>query len=337
MPHRLVQLIRTAQHDGENTPMIAWTVPIEPTGDGDLLTLAEAPEPEPQAHELLVRVDAFAPNPGDLAALPNSAPGTIPGWDGSGVVLRPAADGTGPTTGERVAFLGLTGGWAQHRAVPSRWTAAAPADAPVENLATLPVPATSALRALRRLGSLVGRRVLVTGATGAVGRHAVQLAARSGAHVVAVARDRTRHDELRRLGAHETHRHIDTVSVPVHGAIDMVGGQTLVDAYGLLDPGGTVIALGHGAQEGEHFPFGTFVADPSTADRSITSFFLANEPAIDSELAFLAAAELDPLPVETRPWTELGEWIGAGSPRDAGRVLFRVDHGRQERGHLPPG
>ncbi len=84
------------------------------------------PEPEPADNELLVRVEAFAPNPGDIAALA----GTIPGRDGSGTVLRSAADGRGPRPGDRVLFLGLAAHrWALHRAVPLSTAAPAPADA----------------------------------------------------------------------------------------------------------------------------------------------------------------------------------------------------------------
>ncbi|MHC9043207.1 alcohol dehydrogenase catalytic domain-containing protein [Microbacterium saperdae] len=84
-------------------------------------------EPSLFPHELLVRVEAFAPNPGDLASLPEVPAGSIPGWDGAGVVLEPAADGASPQqVGDRVLFLGLGArGWAQRRAVPHAVAAAA--------------------------------------------------------------------------------------------------------------------------------------------------------------------------------------------------------------------
>ncbi|XVQ87953.1 hypothetical protein ACQP2K_11185 [Microbispora siamensis] len=64
--------------------------------------------------------------------------------------------------------------------------------------------AASALRALHRLGPILGRRVLVTGAAGGVGRYTVQLARLGGAHVVASTGDPGAHgDGLRALGAHE--------------------------------------------------------------------------------------------------------------------------------------
>ncbi|MCM3778695.1 zinc-binding dehydrogenase [Microbacterium hydrocarbonoxydans] len=304
--------------------MRAW---MKDSGAPGGLTLAEVPHPVPGSDELVVRVDAFAPNPGDLAALPGLPDGAIPGWDGSGVVVEPAADGNGPRVGERVVFLSLaSAGWAEHRAVPHAMTARASTAISAEHLATLPVPATSALRGVRRLGSVLGRRVLIVGATGAVGRVAVQIAARSGAHVVAVARDADQHRDLRRLGASETHRTVESVRGRVHGALDTIGGEQLVAAYALLDAGGTVIALGHAAGADEVFPYGAFVADPSTANRSITSFFLGAEPDLVPDMTYLAAdRDLDVGPLDVRSWTELGDWVSAGGPRSRGRVVFRVD------------
>ena len=305
--------------------MLAWTTtPDNPGG----LALREVPRPVASPDELLVRVEAFAPNPGDIAALSDAPDGSIPGWDGSGVVISPAADGNGPQAGERVLFLGLSAqGWAQHRAVPRAMTAVAPPVVPFEQLATLPVPATTALRALRKLGSILGRRILIVGATGAVGRIAVQLAVRSGARVVAIARDQRRHHELKMLGAEEVYATVGEVSERVHGALDMIGGQELVGAYSLLKPKGTVIALGHAAGAAEHFPYGSFVADSTTADRSISSFFLGSEPDLVEEMTYLAAdPNLNFGDIDVRPWATLPQWIEAGTHRDEGRVVFRVDH-----------
>ncbi|WP_405090124.1 hypothetical protein OG767_20925 [Micromonospora sp. NBC_01392] len=45
-------------------------------------------DPEPLPYETLVRIDAFAPNPGDIVGLDDVTPGTVPGWDGSGAARR---------------------------------------------------------------------------------------------------------------------------------------------------------------------------------------------------------------------------------------------------------
>jgi hypothetical protein len=50
-------------------------------------------------------VQAFAPNPGDLASLATVEPGSVPGWDGAGTMLRNAPNGNGPEEGQSVIFL----------------------------------------------------------------------------------------------------------------------------------------------------------------------------------------------------------------------------------------
>jgi NADPH:quinone reductase-like Zn-dependent oxidoreductase len=76
-------------------------------------------------------------------------------------------------------------GWAQRRAASTDNIAVLPDSVEFHAAAALPVAGVTALQALRALGPVVGRRVLITGASGGVGRFAVQLAARAGAHVIA--------------------------------------------------------------------------------------------------------------------------------------------------------
>ncbi|MGV8858703.1 zinc-binding dehydrogenase [Rhodoglobus sp.] len=293
------------------------------------LSFRELPDPPQREDEALIQVQAFAPNPGDLAALATAEPGSVPGWDGAGTVLRSAPNGSGPEEGQSVIFLGSHGGWAQMRSVPTATIAVTPNGADPALMSAIPVPVTSALRALRGLGSLLGRRLLVVGANSAVGAAAVQLAARSGAHVVAIARDQVAHERIRQLGAAEVHATMDTVSLPVFAALDVVGGPHLVAAYSLLAPGGTVIALGHSAGQDEHFPFGAFVADSMSFDRSISTFFLGSQSGLASEMAYLAAdvyvgrhviEDLD-----QRSWTDLGPWVAGGGVRSTNRVVFLID------------
>ncbi|GAA1134159.1 zinc-binding dehydrogenase [Arthrobacter flavus] len=293
------------------------------------LSFCELPDPLQREDEALIQVQAFAPNPGDLAALATAESGSVPGWDGAGTVLRRAPNGSGPEEGQSVIFLGSNGGWAQLRSVPTATVAVTPSGADPALMSAIPVPVTSALRALRGLGSLLGRRLLVVGANSAVGAAAVQLAARSGAQVVAIARDQAVHERIMQLGAAEVHATMDTVSLPVFAAVDVVGGPHLVAAYSLLAPGGTVIALGHAAGHGEHFPFGAFVAGPTSFDRSISTFFLGSQNGLDSEMEYLAAevhagrhtiGDLD-----QRPWADLGPWVADGSVRSTSRTVFLVD------------
>src|SRR5262245_65655556 len=96
------------------------------TPDGPVpAEIREVEEPEPAPHELLLEVRATSLNRGELALLPNR-PGWRPGQDVAGVVLRPAADGSGPPAGTRVAAVVDQGRWAERVAAATNRTAGLP-------------------------------------------------------------------------------------------------------------------------------------------------------------------------------------------------------------------
>jgi NADPH:quinone reductase len=161
--------------------------------------MSDVPDPEPAPHEVLVEVRAASVNFLDVAYREQTlAPGGIPGVDAAGIVLAPAADGAGPAAGSRVVTFATCGAWAQRRVAPVADTAVVPDGVDLAAAAALPGAGVTALQALRRLGPLFGGRVLVTGASGGVGRFAVQLAALAGAHVVAAVGGAARGAGLRR-------------------------------------------------------------------------------------------------------------------------------------------
>lgn len=226
---------------------------VDPSVEGRL-RLGDAPEPEPRADQVLVAVRHIALNYGDLRGAQARPAGFVPGWDASGVVLR-AASGGGPAEGTRVVTtMGSQGGWAERRAVDLDELAVVPEAIDLGAASTLPVAGVSALRALRRSGALLGRRVLVTGASGGVGRFAVQLAALGGAHVIASVGSTARGEGLRALGAAEVVVGLDGVASPIHVVIDSVGGSQLVKVWGLLGEGGVVQCIGTTSQEPAAFP-----------------------------------------------------------------------------------
>jgi NADPH2:quinone reductase len=214
---------------------------LQSTTTAPYLELADAAEPAPRSDEALVAVRAFSLNRGEVLDLPRTPPGTVAGWDLAGVVERAAPDGSGPSAGARVVGLVPAGAWAQFAAVPTDSLAVIPEQVPDEQAATLPTAGLTALCALEAAGLVLGKRVLVTGATGGVGRMAIQLARESGARVTALVRDAAASQEaLERLGAAEV---TEEMSGDFDVVVDAVGGSTFGLAIEHLRPHGVLVNL----------------------------------------------------------------------------------------------
>lgn len=283
------------------------------------LRLAETADPVPGADQALVAIRAITFNVGEVTDLAQRhQPGVVPGWDAAGVVVRPAADGSGPPAGARVVTFGWAGGWAELRAVSTAEVAVVPAAVDLGAASTLPAAGVTALQVLRALGSVLGRRVLVTGASGGVGRFAVQLAALAGAEVVASVASPDRAAGLAGLGAAEVVVGLQNLSAPVHAIMDAVGGPQLAEALMHLESGGVVQWFG--LASGEAIP----LAEPQRRGRSwrAESFVFATPVGADLSylVRLLAAGQLDP---------QIG-WRGAWdrAPEAARALLARELTGR---------
>ncbi|MFW6693923.1 NADP-dependent oxidoreductase [Streptomyces sp. MAR4 CNX-425] len=217
-------------------------------GGPEAVTIADVAVPEPGAGQVRIKVAAAALNPvdgGTRGGAFGAAPGgahTGFGWDVAGTVDAVGA-GAGWAAGDAVVALvhgpaKPLGTHAEYVVVDGDAVAAAPTTADPVHAATLPLNALSADQALGLLELPPGASLLVTGAAGALGGYAVQLAARRGVTVTGLARPADE-DLVRSLGAEFT-------TAPADGGYDAVldaavlGGET---ALRWTRDGGTYAAV----------------------------------------------------------------------------------------------
>jgi NADPH:quinone reductase-like Zn-dependent oxidoreductase len=182
---------------------------------GERGSVRELAVPEPEAGEVLVRVKAASVNAIDWMVAKGFLKDRvehrfplIPGVDVSGVVERVGTGVDGFAAGDVVygfsmkPFFGA-GTFAEFTALPAGGIAPRPSSVDDEGAAALPHTALTAISSVEVVDPQDGQVVLVVGASGGVGSSVTQLAARRGAHVVAVTRAKNA-EYVRSLGASET-------------------------------------------------------------------------------------------------------------------------------------
>ena len=220
-------------------------IEVSEYGGPEVLRVGERDEPASGPGQVVVRVRAANVNPTDLGARTGHGPRGVPdppfvlGWDFAGDVEE---------TGERVVGMiqwydaeGSVGAYAEAIAVDPDWIVPLPEGLDYVDAATIPLNALTAVQGLELLALPDSTTLLVTGASGAVGGFAVQLAKQAGHRVIATASDG---DEawVSSLGADEVlPRDADLGSIePVPAVFDAVPlGEPALAA---VEDGGTVVS-----------------------------------------------------------------------------------------------
>jgi NADPH2:quinone reductase len=297
----------------------------DPSAPGRI-AIRDVPEPVPAPGEVLVEVRAFSINRGEVRMLGTAADGWRPGWDFAGILQADVEHGL--PAGSRVVGIRQGGTWAERVAVLQGWIAELPDGVSFAQGAALPTAGLAALRMLRLGPAILGRRVLVTGASGGVGRFAIQLAHLGGADVTALVSSRSaRAAGLRELGADEVVSDIGQLRGRFDLILESVGGDTLGRLVSMMDPQGTLVMFGNSSDEPTTFNVRDVYNGALVRLQGFELFFGVDP--FGRDLGYLATlvaeGKLDPQLAGELSWEEMPEAIERLRNRDvAGKVALTL-------------
>ena len=280
-------------------------------GGPEVLRYEDVEQPTPSTGEVRIRVAASAFNAADngmragFLPIPIVLP-HVPSYDVSGTIDALGESVSDLQVGDAViGFLPMErdGGAAEYTIVPADRLVAAPTTIPLADAAALPSVALTAWQALFDDGALeAGQRVFINGAGGVVGKYAIALANRAGAHVVATATSLSR-EAVQAAGADEI---IDYTTTNVLTAIDQPVDVLLNLAP--IDPAQFTALVTLVRDGGKVVSTTAFMATPSDESRGVTAatvFVVPNRKRLTELVALVDKGELRVEVTRRIPLTEL--------------------------------
>ena len=328
------------------------------------LAMVERPTPTPAPGEALLRVDACGFCHHDRLVMAGAlrrgvAPGVILGHEIAATVVSAAADVADWQPGDRVVSLltaacgqcdrcragrehrcrvgagighGRDGGFAEYVALPASALVRIPEGMLAEQAALLACPAGVALNAVNAAAITAGDTVVVTGAGGGLGVHAVQLAAQRGAQVIAATTSPAKTPLLESLGAApviEVDADTDLAAI-VMALTDDAGADVVIDTVGPPVWPAALRCLGQygrlalvGDVSGAATPVS--LAELIFRDLRVMGIAGVNRDTLMQAVGLAAAGELHPIVSQTLPLTAAGvgeAWRVVGERLVAGRVVL---------------
>jgi NADPH:quinone reductase len=315
-------------------PQTIRAIVVDPAAPGRL-AIKPVELRDPDRDEVSVKVTAISLNRGETRrAVQQAEPGWQPGWDFAGVVETAAADGSGPKARTRVVGILPNGAWAERVNCRSHAVAALPNAVSDAQASTLPVAGLTALHALRQGGLLLGRKVLVDGASGGVGHLACQLAYAAGALVWGHVRREEHRAEIAGWCGGRVVVGSDLLAAKENGPywliLDSVGGSALSAAMGMLAPNGTCVTFGISEAGTANVESRTFFGTGGARLYGLTLFHeLMRVERASIGLALLAgeieAGRLTPQIAVEAGWSEIGAIAQRLIDRDfTGKAVLHV-------------
>jgi NADPH:quinone reductase-like Zn-dependent oxidoreductase len=244
-------------------------------GGPEQLRLEDAPDPQAQAGQVLIRVRAAGINPADLVRLSgrlgSAALPYIPGTDVCGEVESVGAGVTHVKKGDRVFGRALTGGYAEKTCVAGGDAVQLPANLSFEEGAAIPIPFYTAYHALHAKAAIKsGETALVSAGGGGVGVAAIQLAKLAGARVLTTVGSKEKAERTRALGADLAinYREQDFVAEAqkftggkgVDVIVENVAADNLAKDFTAIAVNGRIVLVGAGTGKSADATFGVFGA-----------------------------------------------------------------------------
>jgi NADPH:quinone reductase len=255
----------------------------------------------------------------------------IPGVEAAGIVRSSERFAAGERVWLRGRGLGIrtNGTWCELIDAPDEAVEKLPDEIPMTLGSAFFSPCTSAWVAIHDVARLQpGERLLVTGASGAVGSVTVQLALAMGARVHALVRDAPQTQQLPAGSAPVLAEHLgdSSLSAAFDVLIDTVGGPVLAAALPCVAPGGRAVLVGYTGGHAVTLDLPTFMQrDVALLPLNMMRREPAGRAAVPELLEQLADGRLR-LEVTTFPLREAGtalEWIAQRGHR--GRAVLVAD------------
>lgn len=261
-------------------------IQIEQFGGPEVLKVAELPDPEPAADEVLVRVERAGVNFADTHTRENSYVQRfelplVPGGEVAGTVARAA---NGFEEGRRVIGMIPSGGYAELAAVPATALFPLPDELDHDRALALLIQGLTAWHLIRTTAKVeAGETVVVISGAGGVGSLAIQLAKPFGAgRVIATASSEEKRALCLDLGADAA---VDPGEQDLAGALraanegerldvvfEMAGGRIFDACFDALAPFGRLVAYGIAGREGNSVRTGALLG----SSRSVMGFYLGH-------------------------------------------------------------